>query len=48
MIHHHLKTYVENGIKYVESWIQINIFKWCFCIYKRKRNYIQFKMEPMK
>ncbi|MQW23918.1 MULTISPECIES: hypothetical protein [unclassified Lactococcus] len=41
MIHHYITNYglekydgtIEN---IVESWIQINIFKWCFCISKRR------------
>ena len=41
MIHHYITNYgaempdgkIENR---VESWIQINFFKWCFCIAKRR------------
>ncbi|MEO2601303.1 hypothetical protein [Clostridium butyricum] len=46
MIHHHLTTYVENGVKYAESWIQINIFKWCFCIFKRKKKLYTVMNRP--
>lgn len=36
MIHHYLTTYVEDSIKYAESWLQINLFGKCFCFSKRK------------
>lgn len=37
MLHHFLTTYEEDGTRYAEAWIQINIFRWCFCISRRKR-----------
>lgn len=41
MLHHYITNYgleksdgtIENIF---ESWIQINVFKWCFCISKRR------------
>ena len=41
MLHHYITNYgaempngkIENR---VESWIQINLFKWCFCTAKRR------------
>lgn len=46
MIHHYLtKYYDEDKAKYVaESWIQINILDFCWCILSLsfKRNYTQY------
>lgn len=35
-MHHYITKYTENGIRYAESWIQLNLFgkTFCFC---RKR-----------
>jgi len=35
-MHHYITKYRENGELIVEAWIQINIFRWCFCLAKRK------------
>lgn len=35
-MHHYITKYEENGVRYAESWFQINLFNWCFCILKRK------------
>lgn len=35
-MHHYITKYVENGVKYVESWLQINLFGKCFCISRRR------------
>jgi len=35
-LHHYITRYEENGIKYVEAWLQINIFGKPFCFSKRK------------
>ncbi len=32
---HHITKYDSDGTKYVESWLQINIFGKCFCFSKR-------------
>lgn len=36
MIHHYLTKYGENGKHYAEAWIQINVFRWSFCLSKRR------------
>lgn len=36
MVKHYLTKYVEGGVKYAESWIQINLFGKCFCFSKKK------------
>ena len=36
MIKHYITKYVEDGKRYAEAWIQINIFGRCYCI-SRKR-----------
>lgn len=37
MLHHYITLYEENGKSYVESWLQLNIFKWNICFSKRKK-----------
>ncbi len=29
LIHHYITKYTENGKRYAESWLQVNIFGWC-------------------
>ena len=36
MIHHYITKYEENGKRYAESWIQINVFGKCICFLKKK------------
>ena len=36
MIHHYVTKYEENGIRYVEAWIQINVFGKAICIWKKR------------
>lgn len=36
MIHHYITKYEENGKKYAEAWIQIDILGIAFCFLKRK------------
>ena len=36
MMHHYITKYEENGKRYAESWMQINLFGRCFCFSKRK------------
>lgn len=36
-MHHYMTFYEENGIKYAESWLQINFLSWCFCFWKIKK-----------
>ena len=36
MMHHYITKYEENGKRYAESWMQINLFGKCFCFSKRK------------
>ncbi len=35
MVHHYMTKYDENNHSYVASWIQINLFKRCYCFSKR-------------
>lgn len=35
-MHHYITKYTENGIKYAESWIQLNLFGRAFCFSRRK------------
>lgn len=37
MIHHYMSQYEENGKKKIVSWLQINLFWWCFCFSKREK-----------
>jgi hypothetical protein len=32
MLHHYITKYVQNGKRYVEAWIQLNVLgiSWCF------------------
>ena len=44
MFHHYITHYGEvnkDGSidSIVESWFQINIFKWCFCFSKKRLNF---------
>lgn len=36
-VHHYLTVYEEDGKRYAESWIQINLFGKCFCLCRRKK-----------
>lgn len=36
-LHHYLTIYKEKNCKYAESWIQIDLFHWSFCIWKIKK-----------
>ncbi|ACQ54024.1 conserved hypothetical protein [Clostridium botulinum Ba4 str. 657] len=35
-MHHYITKYKENGKIYAEAWIQINIFSFCLCIWKKR------------
>lgn len=35
-MHYFIAKYEENGKRYAEAWIQINLFGKCFCIWKKK------------
>lgn len=48
MLHHYLTTYIEDGIKYAESWIQINIFGKCFCFSRKKEKLYTVRNKPKK
>ena len=37
-MHHYITKYEENGVRYAESWLQINVFGKCYCFAKRKIN----------
>lgn len=36
MLKHHITKYYENGKKYAESWIQLNLLRKSFCFSRRK------------
>nr|DAN59676.1 MAG TPA: hypothetical protein [Caudoviricetes sp.] len=36
-MHHYMTFYEEDGIKYAEAWLQINLLSWCFCFWKIKK-----------
>ena len=36
MIKHYITKYVEDGKRYAEAWIQINIFGYSICFWKRR------------
>lgn len=33
---HYITKYEENGKRYAESWMQINIFGFAFCFWRKK------------
>ena len=36
-MNHYITRYIdENDIDWVESWLQIDIFKWCYCFSIRR------------
>ena len=35
---HYMTQYTEGGIKYVESWLQIDLFGRSYCFSKRKQS----------
>mgnify|MGYP001771247138 CR=1 FL=1 len=35
-MHHYITKYTEEGVKYAEAWIQLNIFGKSFCFWKRR------------
>lgn len=35
-MHHCITKYEEDGKRYAEAWLQINIFDWCFCFWKKR------------
>lgn len=35
-MHHYLTVYTEEGIRYAESWLQINLFGRSFCFSKQR------------
>ena len=44
MLHHYITHYGQENQdgsidSIVESWIQVNIFKWCFCFSKKRLNF---------
>ena len=36
MIKHYITKYTENGKRYAESWLQINLFGNCYCFSKKR------------
>lgn len=45
MVHHYMTKYDENNHSYVESWIQINLFKRCYCLSKRIKQLSQINSK---
>ena len=44
MLHHYITHYGQENKdgsidSIVESWFQVNIFKWCFCFSKKRLNF---------
>lgn len=35
-MHHYITKYEENGKRYAEAWIQINVFGKCICFSRKK------------
>lgn len=35
-MHHYLTKYEEDGTRYAESWLQVNLFGLCFCFWKKQ------------
>nr|DAQ65548.1 MAG TPA: hypothetical protein [Caudoviricetes sp.] len=33
-MHHYITKYEENGVQYAEAWLQINLFSFCFCLWR--------------
>ena len=33
---HYITKYIQNGVRYAESWMQINLFGKCFYFSKRR------------
>jgi len=36
MLHHYITKYTENGKRYAEAWMQLNIFGFCWCFSRRR------------
>lgn len=36
MVRHYITKYWENGVHYAESWLQLEIFGWCWCFSRRR------------
>jgi hypothetical protein len=36
MIKHYITKYIENDELWVEAWLQIDFFNWCYCFSKKK------------
>lgn len=36
MMKHYITKYEENGKRYAESWLQINAFGNCYCLWRKK------------
>lgn len=36
MIKHHMTKYREDGKQYIESWLQIDLFRRCYCFSRKK------------
>jgi len=48
MIHHYMTIYGERGRVIIESWLQINLFGWCFCFWRRKEDITDHDFEFLK
>lgn len=36
MFHHYITKYEENGVKYAEAWLQINLLGMPLCFWKKR------------
>ena len=45
-MHHYITTYIEDGIKYAEAWLQINLFGKCICFSNRKKKLYTIMNRP--
>ncbi len=35
-MHHYITKYKEDGKRFAEAWLQINLFGLCFCFWKKR------------
>jgi hypothetical protein len=36
MLHHYITKYEQDGKRYAEAWIQLDLFGRCWCFWKRR------------
>lgn len=35
-MHHYITTYTEDGVRYAEAWLQLNLLGQCLCLWRVK------------